>query len=184
MAVRRTSRPRVTSSPPVVVAQRPARPGRTAAAGAAVVAVAARPGVRAPAVPKLPGVRRGRLRVDSVPARPVARLPSAAPQRPVRAPVTTARALLPSPAVRAPSRPAVQRPQRAASRISEGRPAKAVKPTSPRVAPKGHARGLSRTNRTVSRAQQRLLFARYGDAAKAFTSRGRYRRLVERKAAK
>ena len=44
----------------------------------------------------------------------------------------------------------------------------------------GHRQGLTRHNRTKSRAQQRLLFARYGDAAKKWTSRGRYTQLPER----
>lgn len=46
-----------------------------------------------------------------------------------------------------------------------------------------HKRGLSRRNRTVSRAQQRYLFARYGARARQWTSRGRYARLPERKSA-
>lgn len=45
----------------------------------------------------------------------------------------------------------------------------------------GHRRGLSRRNKTVSRAQQRLLFARYGARAREWTARGRYARLPERK---
>jgi len=43
--------------------------------------------------------------------------------------------------------------------------------------------GLSRSGKTVSKAQQRMMFARYGDAARKFTTRGRYRRLPERKRA-
>jgi len=47
--------------------------------------------------------------------------------------------------------------------------------------PGGRGSGLSRTGLTLSKAQQRLLFARFGDAAERFTTKGRYSRLPERK---
>ena len=40
--------------------------------------------------------------------------------------------------------------------------------------------GLSSSGKALSRAQTRLLFARYGPAARQFTSRGRYATLPER----
>jgi hypothetical protein len=182
---------RVTSSARPAQAK-PSRTGRAAAAGVVVGAAvsgggsARRPRAGAPMIFRRSAGRGGgggRPVGRAAPVRSVARrAPSA---RPSRAPN------LRSPTV-APHRPVGRGPSRVTpsqqARAAVARP-KAFKLATTHHAPRRSAparrrgTGLSPTGKTVSRAQQRLLFARFGKAAKKYTTRGRYKRLPERKRA-
>ena len=128
--------------------------------------------------PGLPGrPRAARKGPRASAARTAGRAPAGTTaRRPPRAAARPARTAAPGSARTSALRPPAQ-PRRARVH-SAAKPGEAVRPKNPA------GRGLSETGKTLSRAQQRLMFARLGPAAKKYTSRGRYKRVDRRRRAR
>ena len=183
-----TTRPLPATAPPPKTSHGGLAAAGVLAAGAAASRAPGPAGLPTGALRAAPGIPRGKR------GRGIGPVPTASPRRtglPAAQPrLTTSAAPRRTPLPAAPAARRATAPGMVASPASPpsrgarlGTP-KAERLTAPATSPRPPRRssraGLSREGRTLSRAQQRLLFSRYGDAARAFTSTGRYGRLPER----